>query len=481
MSHSSLARYHKRRGVSEVLGALLLIVVVVATVASLSVFLSQATANSENRNAYLTSVQNENLQVTAIQLEPNNPAVQWELDHCPTPSCPPNGLTVFYLTPINDSAVTLNQQNTTTSTQAALTGFFYSQIVAGTTANIITTVNPITSLNHTTISLGSGGVLYTFNPATWENATITIRNLNTAESGLYQLNINQNWMTSWRDVSETGSIISYEGATKTPLDVVAKGSVQIYVDVSKFYSFAKDAPFDIELLTSAGNYFDANYAPPVALATAGTSTENYLITTRDIITFGGSTSFTSGAPVQSYVWKIDVPDNGECSVSSFANGNYISAYVAGESVPYLPESLFPNDLTASSGVCITGPIRATLTIADTNGFLSTSQPILLPQDPNIAPPADIVLSSTAPSPLVCPSASETVTSVLNNIYGEGQNGVAVVAFPSGGVSLISPASMVTSTSGGNPGLTTFTIGCSGTGGTLELVSGTLPPLIIPVG
>jgi len=472
MSRSSLARYHKRRGVSEVLGALLLIVVVVATVASLSIFLSQATANSENRNAYLTGVQNENLQVTSIQLEPSNPAVQWELDHCPTPKCPPNGLVVFYLTPINSTAVTLNQQNTTTSSTALLVGFTYSQIVTGTTANIV--AGP-----PETIGLGSGG-LYTFNPATWENATITIRNLNTAQSGLYQLNINQNWMTSWREVSQTGSVVSYLGATKPALDIIAKSSVQIYVDVGKFYSFPKDAPFDIEVLSSAGNYFDANYAPPVAIATASSTTENYLITTRDITTLDGSHSFSSNVAIQSYVWKIDVPDVSGCSVSDFTvPSNYTSAYISGETVSYLPESLFPTDLSDTSGVCITGPIRATLTIADSNGFLSSSQPIILPEDPNIAPPANINLVTAGP--FSCPLTDSPITLVVNNIYGQGQNGVAVVAFPSGGISLTSAANSVTSGSGLSSGRVTFTISCAGgASGTLELVSGTLPPLIIPV-
>jgi hypothetical protein len=63
-------------GISEVIGALLLIIVVVAAVASLSVFLAQATTNAENRSSYLTNLKNEILQIPFAQFAPNNPSIQ---------------------------------------------------------------------------------------------------------------------------------------------------------------------------------------------------------------------------------------------------------------------------------------------------------------------------------------------------------------------------------------------------------------------
>ncbi|HXW37828.1 MAG TPA: archaellin/type IV pilin N-terminal domain-containing protein [Nitrososphaerales archaeon] len=52
-----------RRGVSEVMGALLLIVVVIVAVAALASFVSIAEKNAQARSSYITSVQDENLQV----------------------------------------------------------------------------------------------------------------------------------------------------------------------------------------------------------------------------------------------------------------------------------------------------------------------------------------------------------------------------------------------------------------------------------
>src|SRR5271157_3230015 len=58
-----------RRGISEVMGALLLIVVVVVAVASLATFVAQAQTNAQNRSVYLSSLKNENLQVMFAQFK----------------------------------------------------------------------------------------------------------------------------------------------------------------------------------------------------------------------------------------------------------------------------------------------------------------------------------------------------------------------------------------------------------------------------
>lgn len=79
MFFASRSIIRHRRGVSEVMGALLLIVVVVVAVAALASFVSVAEANATSRQAYLTSVKNENLQITGAQFNPNpNPGLTSE-------------------------------------------------------------------------------------------------------------------------------------------------------------------------------------------------------------------------------------------------------------------------------------------------------------------------------------------------------------------------------------------------------------------
>jgi len=65
-----------RKGISEVMGALLLIVVVIVSVAALASFIAVAQANAENRSVYLSSVKNENLQILLAQFGANK-ATPW--------------------------------------------------------------------------------------------------------------------------------------------------------------------------------------------------------------------------------------------------------------------------------------------------------------------------------------------------------------------------------------------------------------------
>jgi len=259
-----------------------LIVVVVAAVASLSVFLTQAQANAQNREAYLTSVQDENLQVAYAQFYPNNPAIQWELD-APTGSPNPS----YYVQMIGTSTVLVTQIGTpaVTFTENLVNGLAaadFNRFATGAAA-MITTGSPGT--------IDFSGTGWTVNPATWTNVTVTVRNLNTAASGIYQIKVNDNWMSHWREVGQNGQTILGIGTPTSPaLEVPAKSSITLNLTLSSF-AIAKDDPLTVTILSSAGNFFSATYSPPVPVAKASTSTENYQVTLRDIVSFDASQSF----------------------------------------------------------------------------------------------------------------------------------------------------------------------------------------------
>ena len=150
MRRTSLAPHRRRAGVSEVLGALLLIIVVVTAVASLSVFLTQAQANAQNRQQYLTSVADENLQVAYAQFSPNNQANQWELDS-PTPTD-----AVYYVQMINSSSVLITQIGTptisgtpTVSYPVSLMNGAFSDIAQGVKPTV-TTIGSNAAIQHAT-------------------------------------------------------------------------------------------------------------------------------------------------------------------------------------------------------------------------------------------------------------------------------------------------------------------------------------------
>src|ERR1700722_5873217 len=196
MRRTSLAPHRKRKGVSEVLGALLLIVVVVAAVASLSVFLSQAQTNAEAREALLTSVKNENLQISNVQ---------------------------FALG--------------TNSTQV------------------------------------------------WNTTTISIRNLNTAQSGLYQIQVNGIWLTHWQEVGLSYRALSPVVIGKSDaIAIVIPARATLNFNLSVYHiNITRNESVKITLMSAAGNFFTTEYLPPTAIVTSNTMAENYQAVTRDIV------------------------------------------------------------------------------------------------------------------------------------------------------------------------------------------------------
>jgi flagellin-like protein len=463
-----LAPHRERKGVSEVLGALLLIVVVVAAVASLSVFLTQAQTNAQNRDAYIISVQDENLQVAYAQFYPNNPSIQWELDAA-------NGSLShsYYVQMISPSTVTITRIGSPIAS-------YTETLVDGNFNNIATGVAA-------TVTLVAPGVIdfsgtgYTFNPARWTNVTITVRNLNTAQSGIYQLKVNDNWMPQWEQVDQTGqSLLATGGPTMVALVVPAKSSVTLNLTLSTF-DIAKSSSIIFTVLSSAGNFFTADYSPPVAVVKSSTTLENFQITTRDVLTFDGSQSFSTGSAVSNYMWRIDVPlVSAGCTSGAFSNpAKFDSVYVNGPTVQYTPESLFnPSQLTND---CISGPIRATLVVADDNGLLSTSQPIIATQDANIAPIGSLSASNVEATNATTSAKYATVIVQVNDIFGRSVVGAVVLivktsgdvtgydSHTGGSIPLLSSVAM------GAGGMVTFQVTWS-TGGSIELELGNLPPV-----
>ncbi len=434
---------------------------------------------------------------------------------------------------VDQSHITLNLQNTSMVATAMLVSGTFNDIVAGITASYV--VGP-----PGTVTFGPG--IGTFQATTWSSVILTIRNENTAQSGIYQVKAGDLWMSSWKQVSQTGTLITDLGPQISPLVIPAKGTENILLDFSglKSVQFLKSSSaLSFEILSSAGNLFTTTYTPPTSVPTAGSSSENYLITTRDIVTFDGSHSYAGSSDIQSYLWQIDIPRGfsdvvgagptmttipttntyvvnqlagytitfassstahpkvdtvasntansitlmtplgiaptagdsfslSECSVNAFSvPSDFDTAYVSAETVQFTPESLFPTTLLTD---CVTGPMRATLTVVDASGFSSTSQPTIVAQDQNIAPEAAIALSNS-------PTCGGGVVSVrVSNIFNQATTGVPVVAFATGAITFTSSTEIVTDTYG----MATFTYSPCSSPVTIEFTSGTLPPLFVPI-
>jgi hypothetical protein len=472
----------ERAGVSEVIGAMMLIIVVVVAVASLGLFVSYAQKQAFNSQNYLTNVQNDNLQVVYAQFLPNAPTIQWELDGCgpmSTGNSPPEYTGDWYVqqTLSNPTVVTLIPKvfahhgaaitNGAQTVQANLAGGSFNAIFKGENASLSPGGSP-----SALYTLTLGGSPCTLNPATWDNITLTIRNTNTQVSSLAGVEVDTAGIqhpanTTWQ-VNQTGYALSTLSTKLAPLVIPARATVNVMLNSTSFgrssTGFTKNSSLSIAVLSSVGNRFSTEYTGPTAIASSSGFAEQYQGVTRDVVTLNASRSYGTGSSIQTYEWAIDVPlISAGCNTSSFGlPAHFVTVYLFGPLVQYNPDS---PGLSGSTD-CLTGPIRATLTVTDQNGFASTSPPLILSPDPNIDP----VGSISASKPSSCTPSSCSVTPAATDSFGNLMCGVVINAVPVYGDVMVSPPSVTTCGT-----TTTFTITFTN-GGAVDFETGALQPV-----
>jgi hypothetical protein len=441
-------RVRARPGVSEVVGALLLIIVVVTAVASLSYFLATAQQNSQNRSVYLTDLKNENFQVVYASL-----SQAWVTG-----------------TTTNATSTVLNDTSETWTTNQYVG--YYLEYTSGPAKGQDERIISNTAINITTAAFNpaptaDGGDAFTvYGPpqGTWNQVVLSVRNTNTVSSGLQDILVNGAYITKWYQVSAPGSFgipVTYLGAKNASLLIPAKATEYIKLNGSTGSlpgSLQTNEPLQITLVSQSGNYFTTNWTPPVALTAATVSPKAYQAVPQDELSLSGAQSYASNGTVVAYSWSVSVPNSCTSSTAFDTASN-----VPGETLAYAPEALFTNWSTD----CITGPINATLTVTDSNGFVATSQPLVVPPDPALDPPAALSLVT---------NSSTTITVEVTDAYGRLVPNELVTAVGSGGLT-VTPSSLGT---GACPGATcgeaTFTV--SGTGSALFQAGG-VPSLQVP--
>ena len=249
---------------------MLLMVVVVAAVGTFSYFLAYTQSQSQSRSVFLASVANEKLQIPNIQLAPSNPLIQYEIYQIT------NQRIRFYIQMITSTSVDLINETTGFSRVTTLNSSldnpptnrvftaYYNSINFSTTANLYER-SPfwnITFISPTAVNSGN----CSFRIATWNNATIAVRNLNTQSAGIKAIQVDGSWLSnSWYIVNSNGSLqknFPYNFSS-TPLTLPAKASANIFLNLT-YLSIARIGGLQIVLETSASNFFTTSYGAPTA-------------------------------------------------------------------------------------------------------------------------------------------------------------------------------------------------------------------------
>lgn len=486
------------------MGALLLIVVVVIAVATLASFVSVAEQNANNRASLLTNLKNENLQLEYAQFSAVASMVitgntMTTITTSPFNTAPtPTGGDTYTVTIMGTTTGGTTDSVLTTSgtpyTPGALAGDMLtytsgpaidvSKPIISNTANMITTnaFNPAPSasggdtytvtiasgkttsatatvLTDTTANFPTNGFVgdtltYTNGPATtdspWSSVELSIRNSNTANSGVSQIKAGNYWF-QWKQVDSTtgnatGPLFGFGGVY---MPIPAKGTLNVKLDfgVGGHVEPARDASITITLLTVAGNFFTTVYNSPTADGQVGVSTINDQYFNRDVVSMDGTQSQgANGSQIVSYIWTVDVEHSSAgCTVANLGTAeDYVPVTVSGTVAKFLPEAFQSSTLNPLSNFCLTGPFAVSLEVIDSAGFIGYTDPITVGADPNMAPPASLTLVSNT----ITVNGMATVTVEMTDIFGNPMTGQVVdFAVASGNISSVNPLFATTNSMG----------------------------------
>ena len=351
----------RKKAISEVVGAMLLLIVVVVAVGTFAYYLNNIQNAAQNRNQFLQNISNDKLQITNLQFLLNSPLVQYEIFNPLNPSfrfwiqfvSPTTVELINVTTGKLANLANLNSSDVNPPMAGMFTQAYYNSINFSTTANLYHS-RALWNITFIPPTLGQPPGNCTFRTATWSNATIYVRNLNTLASGLRAIQVNGNWIGSTRGnywfpvnqegqitdfVNDTTKLIGYN-ATGPTVSLPARSSVNLMLNLSSL-TIPRNDSLQIVLLSTYGNYFTTSYGVPEAFIQQTVNTENILVGTVDVPTFDATLSkATNGSFIQSYFWSIDVPKTG-WSIGDWTNVAHIATvYVGGQILQYRPSSFF---------------------------------------------------------------------------------------------------------------------------------------------
>ena len=389
MSFSSRPIIKPRRGVSEVMGALLLIVVVIVAVATLASFVAVAEKSAQTRQTYLTSVQNDKLQITFAQFTLN---ASDSLSLPPNNYCPAGPVSCW-------ASVTMTIRNLNTEpsslNQIKVAGFWASQ---------------------------------------WEQVDNIGTNL-----GFYgpQVTSSPN-LGALMPIPARGTVfITLMFPTPTSTDFLGMSAEPLVTQ-----------SMSITMLSGLENFFTTVYDPPTTVGQVSVSSVSYQYYDRDVLSLDASQSVGANqSTLTSYQWSITVPPAGSCNTAGLSMSTAAKVPVMGRTTQFFQEN-FPKLLGSSPAYCLAGPFSVSLSVTDSRGFVGTWGPVTIADDSNMAPIASFSATTSGSCSVSC-----TVSGTVGSIFGTAtaSSTTILLAYPGGQKTVVIPAG--SSTWGPSPSIT----------------------------
>jgi flagellin-like protein len=502
----------KKRAVSEVLGALLLMLVVVVAVGTFAFYLSSLQQQTQNRNSFQQNLANEKLKISSLSLFPNDIYTQFQFRIFNGSSAFPlahDSSSVFYVDflPLNSQEVRIyNFSNIVRSVnasnfQSSRIFSLYNQTSAGPSARtyynqIASGVNACINLDNTSIYIGRttlggctipGGVIYnttssifpiTFQSAVIDHVNMTIQNLNTQQSGLQRIQINNNWLNNWTEVNQTGHVIVNLSPLTNPAVILARESIMLTFNVTAF-ALPLNASIFLTLLAPSGNYFSSVFSLAPSLYSSNTVQEQFGQAIKGIVNFQATTPNSSA--ISQYLWRIDVPTPLWTTSKGWGDSsNLVTVFATGQEIPLSGDLIGGFNMSTAQKLAsdLNDPIRVSLISLASNGMEADSASFIVPANSPIGFPASLTAVETTGTS--CGTSTASVLATVTNSLNVPYPGVAVsFTVLSGSLSFTGGGSVTGTT--GLAGTVTMSVVCSGTAsGTVSVSALDVNPVLVVV-
>ena len=255
------------------------------------------------------------------------------------------------------------------------------------------------------------------NPDYWGEMEVTIRNLNIDPSTLKEVALGTgriHFVKNYSVYMNLGGEWKKEIFTRLyPFEIPAYGTVQIRINMLKDFREPvevpadKPLPIDILLVTDLGNNFPRTFAPPVPVASVSVKTENLGVAYKDVLILDASNSYDPDGFITEYRWAIWAK----------VNESYKPVYnynLTGVKVRFEPKQM--------------GPFRIDLEVKDDTGMVARlsqiSGNITIPANRNFDPPTSLNAYNT---PINTTNSTKTckIVAQVNDSWGKGVEDVVV--------------------------------------------------------
>jgi hypothetical protein len=218
------------------------------------------------------------------------------------------------------------------------------------------------------------GIVPYYNNTTLERLTITILNMNTADSRMQLVGVSEGTRDSYPANFTSGGITWNN--TNARLEIPATRQATIELNMTTNFSsdpvIGSDDPLRIWVITSYYNTFERSFRAPTADFTFSIEKEDLGAAERDLIVLDGSPSSDDGSLVN---WSWVVEDgSGTVPIGNWSDTArlILSPVAPGKVSRFYPLS--------------SGPFRITLTVTDESGMKDTTDPKVIPKNTRFFPP-----------------------------------------------------------------------------------------------